>query len=327
MRLFARRCLFLFLIAVTAPAFSQQCLTGDDIDAGARSNLQNTAQQFFRMSAAGDYAGLKNSSIPAVANNFGSIETAAAQNKENFEGAQATVRSVYVLEAPGTAPYPRAEFFCGVYNSPDRTEIVLPKLDPGRYALVIEDASGGKVPMTLTLVFKQIGLAWKLAGFYLRPKQIAGHNGQWYLAQARQFKSRGDSYAAWFYFLSAWDTVAPVDFMSTPELDKINEELQQSRPAELPSPSKPLLLAANGRTVHITSMTADPQNNGLQLVVRYQVPDITDVDSARNQNLTVARALISKYPGFRDAFTQIVAYAVDPQGRAFWSPLPTKDVR
>ncbi len=310
-----------------AQAQNQTCLSPSDIDAGARNTLEQTAQRFFDMSKSGDFAGLRSSAIASLASNFGGIEGVITQNKPNFDNSRTAIRTDFVLEAPGNATIQRAEFFCGIYNSADRVEFVIPNLPPARYAIVISDISGGKIPMTLSLVLQQEGATWKLAGYYLHPKEIGGHNGEWYLQQARQFKSRGDTYSAWFYYLTAWQIQAPVDFMSTPTLDKLAEEMQTARPSDLPSQNTPLSVAANGQTFGVFEMTPVPASDGLQLTVRYKAPNVSDVESTRNQNLAVGKALVAKYPGFRDAFTQIVAYAVDPQGRAFWTPLPLKDVK
>ena len=310
-----------------AQAQTQTCLSPSDIDAGARTTLEQTAQRFFDMSKSGDFAGLRSVAIASLASNFGNVEGVVAQNKPNFDNSRAAIRSEFVLEAPGSSTIQRADFFCGVYNSAERVEFSIPNLPPARYAIVVSDISGGKVPMTLSLVLQQEGAAWKLAGYYLHPKEIAGHNADWYVTQARQFKSRGDNYSAWFYYLTAWQIQAPVDFMSTPALDKLAEELQSARPADLPSQSSPLPVSANGQTFGVFEMTPVPGGDGLQLTVRYKAPTVSDVESTRNQNLAVGKALVAKYPGFRDAFTQIVAYAVDPQGRAFWTPLAMKDVK
>src|SRR5271157_2293526 len=89
---------------------------------------------------------------------------------------------------------------------------------PGRYAIVMQKIDG-KDPITLTLILQEMAGAWKLAGYYPRLDSIGGHDGQWYLAKAREFKAKGQTHNAWFYYLTAWDLMAPVNFMSTPQLD------------------------------------------------------------------------------------------------------------
>ena len=98
----------------------------------------------------------------------------------------------------------------------------------------------GKDPITLTLVLQNLGGGWKLAGYYPRLDSVGGHDGEWYLAKAREYKAKGYSHDAWFYYLTAWDLTAPVNFMSTPQLDKIADEMQTARPTDLPSDGSPL---------------------------------------------------------------------------------------
>ena len=55
--------------------------------------------------------------------------------------------------ADNQAPLARAEFFCGIYNSPDRVGFVIPNLPPGTYAFTIqvEDAKGRADRVTIRL--------------------------------------------------------------------------------------------------------------------------------------------------------------------------------
>ena len=130
--------------------------------------------------------------------------------------ARPTISGTYLLDASQSkAPLARADFYCGIYNSPDRVGFSIPNLPPGRYAVVIQKVNG-KDPITLSLVLQDVGGAWKLAGYYPRLDAIGGHDGDWYLTKAREFKAKGDVHDAWFYYLTAWDLTAPVNFMGTP---------------------------------------------------------------------------------------------------------------
>ena len=64
----------------------------------------------------------------------------------------------------------------------------VPNLPAGRYAVVIQKITGSKDPITLTMVLQNDGGAWKLAGYYPRLNAIGGHDGQWYLTKAREYK-------------------------------------------------------------------------------------------------------------------------------------------
>ncbi|HSB75959.1 MAG TPA: hypothetical protein VLC12_09935, partial [Terriglobales bacterium] len=218
--------------------------------ANAVSTLESTAKRYFQMAAAGDSASLQQNAIPALAGSFGGVEAAVNDHKADFAGVQSTVRSPYVLEATGTAPAERAEFFCGIYNSPDRVGFSIPNLPPGTYAVVIQDvtsAKGAKYSVTMILQDAGAGASngqnpdaalaagpWKLAGYYVRPETLNGHDGQWFWDKARQFKTQGQTLNAYYYYIEARQLLSPVDFMGTPQLDKIYDETQQVLPKDLP---------------------------------------------------------------------------------------------
>jgi hypothetical protein len=330
--LFFRRswCAFLILVALAAPvaALAQTCLTAGDLDAGARSTLESTAQQFFRMSAAGDYAGMKAAAVPSLASNFGGVETAVSQYKPDFTGAQATPTAIFVLENSAREPMARAEFYCGIFNSPERTAFVIPNLAPGRYAVVTQDVSGGRQAVKLTLVLQQQGARWTLAGYTVKPIQVAGHDMNWYIAQARQYKSRGQNMAAYLLYLEAWYLSQPVEIEYTPQQDKLADEMQLARPSEWPSPSQPMNLMAGGKTYRVTQIFPDSVGSDLDLIIRYQAAtDLSNTSAAFQDNMAVIKAMVSKYPELRGAFAGVVARAVDSSGRDYGSLLAMKDVK
>ncbi len=327
---FRRRASFLVLlvVALAGPLAAQNCLTADDLEAGARSALQNTAQQFFRMSAAGDYAGLKAASVPSLASSFAGVESAVTGHKPDFTGAQATPSAIYVLENAAKATMERAEYYCGVFNSQDRVLFVIPNLAPGRYAVVTEDVSGGRQPVKLTFVLQQQGNHWALAGYTVKPTQVAGHDMSWYLAQARQYKSRGQNLAAYLYYLEAWYLSQPVEIEYTVQQDRLADDMQQARPADWPSPSQPMNLMAGGKTYRVTQIFPDGVGNDLDLIVKYQAAtDLSNTAAAFQDNMAVIKAVVARYPELRDAFAGVVARAVDSSGRDYGSLLAMKDVK
>jgi hypothetical protein len=320
---------FVFLAMLTAtPALpAQTCDSGPDLDAATKTALETAAKQYLDMSKSGDVAGLKANSIPAITGDFGSIEQAVVTNKLYFAEGAATVTGTYLLDASeAKAALPRAEFFCGIYNSADRLAFVIPDLPPGRYGIVIQKVDG-KNPITLTLIVQNMGGAWKLAGYYPRLDSVGGHDGQWYLTKAREFKAKGQVHNAWFYYLTAWDLSAPVNFMSTPQLDKIADEMQSARPADLPSDSAPLSLQANGKTFKVTELAAVPVDDNLDLRIRYVNPDAGNSAVAFQDNTAVIKAIVAKYPEVRDGFTAVVARAFDSGGHEYGSLLLVKDMK
>jgi hypothetical protein len=320
--------LFLLAMLIASQVLTaQSCTGGADLDAPTKSAVEGAARRYLDMSAHGDVAGLKANSIPGIAGDFGSIEQAVVTNKQFLAQGPASVSATYILDASqAKASLARADFYCGIYNSPDRLVFTINNLPVGRYALVMQKVAG-KDPITLTLILQEMNGSWKLAGYYPRLDAIGGHDGQWFLTKARDYKSKNQMHNAWFYYLVAWDLMAPVNFMSTPQLDKIAEEMQSARPSDLPGSGNPLTLAAGGKTFKVTEMVAVPIEDNLDLRVRYETADATNTGLAFQDNMAVSKAIVVKYPEVRDAFSAVIARAVDAGGHDYGSVLPMKDIK
>jgi hypothetical protein len=314
---------------VAISAHGQTCLSSDDMDASTRTALQTVASKYFDLAAKGNVAALRQDAIPSVASDFGGIEAAVKDHQENFAGAQATARPPFLLTAEGKEPLERAEFLCGVFGKSGQTAnsavFVIPNLPPGEYAVVILDVAG-KTPSTLSFVLQKLGTDWKFAGFYARVAQVAGHDGQWFLEHAREFRTKGQSRNAWFYYVQARELLAPVPFMSTLVTDRIYDESQFVRPTDLPAGGNTVDLAA-AKTYKLTAAFAVGVGNDLDLVVKYSAPDISNTNQTYQENVTFIHALVAKCPELRDAFTAIIARAVEPSGRDYGTMLAVKDIK
>jgi|SRR5664279_1061633 hypothetical protein len=318
----------LLLLALACGAQAQTCYTGSEIDAPTAKAVDAAAQQYFRMSAQGDVTGLRANAMPEIARNFAGIEQAVVDNQSYFAQGSPSDTRIFVLDASESkAALQRANFYCGIYNSADRVGFSIPNLPPGRYAVSIAKVTG-QHPITLTMILQDAGTnSWKLAGYYARPNSIGEHDGQWFLSKAREYKEKGQGYNAWFYYLTAWDLTAPVDFMGTPQLDKLSDELQAARPGDLPSTAAPLQLTAIGKTFKVTDIAAVPVPGNLDLRLQYQTPDAANPMLATQDNLAVSNALLTKYPEFREAFGAVIARATDDLGHAYSTLTPMKDLK
>ena len=314
-------------LLLAGSAYGQTCLTANDMDEATRNALVNTAKRYFDMAARGDSASLRQNSIASVASDFSGIETAVKDNQANFSGAQATPRPPYLLKAEGTSPLAHAEFLCGVFGAQGQTKdsavFQLSNLPPGNYGIAILDVSGTKTPYTLSFVLQQQGNDWKLGGFYAKPMQVAGHDGNWYVTRAREFKAKGQTHNAWLYFVEARELLAPVPFMSTMVTDELYDESQGAKPSDIPSTD----LVVGGKTFKVTSLFPLAVGNELDLVVKYQSSDVSNTTQTFQDNMTVMKALIAKYPELREAFGGIVARAVEPSGRDYGSLMAMKDIK
>jgi hypothetical protein len=320
------------LILGAGLAHAQTCFTASDMDEPTRAALVNTAKHYFEMAARGDSAALRQNSIASVASDFSGIESAVKDHQASFSGTQATPRAPFLLKAEGTAPFERAEFLCGVFGKSGQTSdsavFVIPNLPPGNYAVVILDVPTAKQPYTVSFVLQQDGKDWKIGGFYVKETQIAGHDANWFVDHARAFKAKSQNRDAWLYYVEARDLAVPVSFMSTQLTDKLADESETVKPADLPVSGNTVELAAGGKTQRLTTLFPLAVGQDLDLVVKYQCADVSNTAQTFQDNAAVMKALVGKYPEFRDAFDGVVARAVEPStGRDYGSLLPMKDIK
>jgi hypothetical protein len=322
---------FVCCLALSAIASAQTCYTADDMDAPTRTALDNAAKRYFAMVAQGDSASLKQNAIPALASDFSGIENAVKDNQANLSGAQATPRAPFLLKAEGTAPLARAEFLCGVFGPNGQTansaEFVITNLSPGNYAISTVDASSPKGSFTVSFVLEQQGAEWKVGGLYIKNREIAGHDGNWFLDRARAFKAKGQDRNAWFYYLEAREMLSPLPFMYTQQTDKLYDEMQAVKPSDLPTSGNTVDLSTAGKTYTVTTVFPLPVGDDLDLVVKYQSADVSNSAQVFKDNQALTEAMVTKFPELRDAFTAVVARAVEPSGRDYGSLFPMKEIK
>lgn len=283
------------------------------------------------MAAKGDAATLRQNSIPSLASDFSGIETTIKDHQQDLAGAQASVKSVFLLEAEGTAPIPHAEFYCGVFGKEGQTsgsaEFFLNDLPPGKYAIALLDATSTKAHTSFSVILQQAGTAWKLGGLYLKSGQVAGHDGDWFLAHARDYKTKGQMHNAWLFYLQARSMISPLPFMGTLATDKLMEESQKAQPADLPAAGETADLLFGPTTYKLIAIFPEEVGSDLDLVMKYQATDISNTNQAYQGNIAAIKALVTKYPELREAFAGVVARAVDPSGRDYGTLLAMKDIK
>ncbi len=317
------------LLGTTAQA--QTCQAAADMDASVRTALESAAKRYFEMSARGDAAALKQNSIAAVASSFAGIEAAVKENQAAFTGAKATVRPPFLLTVEGPELLARAEFLCGVFGKSGQTKdsavFVLPNLPPGKYSVTILDVNGGQDAKTLTFVLQQAGADWKLAGFFPKSSQAAGHDAAWFTQHARDFKAKAQNHNAWLYYREAIALSAPVDFLSTLATDQLYDEAQAAQPSDVPTNESTIDMSAGGKIYHLTDIFPLAVGDDLDVVVKYQAADVSNTAHTFQENKTVIKALVAKFPELREAFAGVVARAVEPSGRDYGSLLAMKDIK
>lgn len=315
----------------TMSLFAENCVTASDMDPATRTALESAGQRYFDFIAKGDAASLRQNAIPILAAEFSPIEATVKDNQSALASAKGTARPPFLLEADGTAPIPRAEFYCGVFGKNGQTSnsaaFYLKNLPPGKYAVVIFDALTSKGAYTVSLILQQVGPDWKVGGLYVKAAEIAGHNSDWFLNHAREFRAKGQAHNAWLYYLEARSLISPLPFMSTAATDKLYDESQKAQPADLPADGKTIDLPAGTATFKLVDLFPELVGSDLDLIVKYQVADASNTNLAYHDNIAVMKALLAKYPELRDGFAAIVARAVDPSGHDYGTLLAMKEIK
>ncbi len=317
MKLTIMRALGILALSAAAPAWTQTCQTRDEMPEQARTAVENAAKQTFDQATKADANGLKTNSTPALQSNFNGIAAAVTDNKDALAAATPQLRTSFLLDS-GTTPNSDGNFYCGVYGakgtSSGGAQFSLPGLDAGKkYAVVIQDFIGAKGPYALTTIFEDLN-GWKLAGFQIRPESAVGHDGLWYLKQARDYKSKGQSHNAWFYYATSWELLAPIPAMNTTLLGNIQEESNGVLPKDVPVEGKPIAFSAGGKTYTITDMSTFKTDKNFDLSIKYSVASTGDFNATQADARALANAMVAQYPELKDGFSNIWVHAVDANG-------------
>jgi hypothetical protein len=310
---------------------AQSCQTSAELDDATRNSISATGQRYFDMAAKDDIAALKQNSIPSLAADFSAVESRIKDHEQDLAGAQGTLKSTFLLEASGSAPIPHAEFYCGVFGkngqTPGSAVFYLDNLPSGKYAVVLYDANSAKGKTMLSEILEQSGANWKLGDLYVNSGLVAGHDSEWFIARAREYKSKGQMHNAWLFYLQARNMISPLPFMSTMATDKLYEESQNMQPADLPGNGKNADLQAGTSTYKLTAVFPAAVGNDLDLIVKYQSTNVSNSNLAYQDNVAVMKAMVAKYPELKDAFVAVVARAVDSSGHDYGTLLAMKDIK
>jgi hypothetical protein len=294
-----------------------------DVDQANKTSLDGAVAQYLGDLASGNTAALAAAAIPE----FQNITAVADEAKGSLAGATGKVRWYFLLDNTGGKPGERAEFYCGVFNSPDRISFSFPQLPPGRFGVVVQDTTGGKMPYMITWILQNSNSQWRIAGLIPKPAKIAGKDGLQYWKDARAAKAAGKQHDAYFEYIMADYLLRPTSLMSTPNLDKLADEMQQAAPNDLPTNGPITLQGANGKAYQVTQVFPTPVDDKLDLVVKYSVPSVSDTTVAFQDNTAVIKAVVTKWPEVRDLFTAIVARATAPNGQDYGTLLEIKDIK
>lgn len=319
--------LIVLLSGLTANAVT--CITQSQMTDAQRAVYVPAIQSLASAIQSGNVAAVKENTIPSVAAQFDSIAATIQSVSSTIQGASLTIQSIYNLRATDLKSPQDTQFFCSVPGSQLLVTVSIPQLPPGDYALAITHATGGKQPQQISMILENNpagSTQWKLAGIFVRPLTTAGHDGIWYWTQARAYAKKQQQWNAYFYYQTAAYLLTPVDFISSPNLEKLQKEMNAAKPEGLPE-AQPMKLNANGQVLDVTNIHTDGSLGGLDLVVNYNGGDITDPVATRTRNVAVMKALLTQHPELREAFHGLWVYADAANQRPFAIELPMNQIQ
>lgn len=305
-------------------ASGASCTTQAQMNATQRDTLANLAHSLVSDMQNGNVQALQQSSMSGLAANFGAITSSVEHLKPLIQSATITVDNLYLLDASDNPPQPSAtDFYCG---SPV-VSLHFGSLPKGVYALAILHATGVKDPQEFSLILSQAtGERWLLGGFFEKPMMTAGHDGLWYWENARRYAQTKSGWSAWLYYQAAANLLDPLNFLSSPNLQKLHQEADQIRPSNFPG-AKPLALTVSGSSYSVTAVSTTTEFGALDLDVRYapdsaQAAQLSNPPQARQQVTEIMAALVELHPRLKEAFHGIWLHAQQGSSSLFALELP-----
>jgi hypothetical protein len=279
-----------------------------------------------------DYATLQAALLPAEAAEWDGIRGAVEQAAPLMKGGQVQLRNVYLLDASSLAAQADTQFFCSNSSGSLTVTMNMRSLPPGRYAVVLADAAGaalgGQLGMILAWDATSASGGWKLAGLSVRQGIFDGHDGVWYWTRARALaaadQAHGDAWSTWFSYETARFLLVPVDYISSPNLEKLGNEQTQIK--DSPQDAFPYTIPDGPRTWKIDAVRLDASLHQADLGVTYESTGVTDPAAARTEAVAVLSAFLKAQPGLRQNFHGLWAYAMKDGKRTPVIELPMAQI-
>lgn len=316
------------------PLVSQaaSCVTQSELPAQDRSALTAAGGRLADAVLRQDDAALHEALLPAEAGEWEGIRSAVEAAAPLMKGGQVQLRNIYLLDAASMTAAADSQFFCSNQSGSLTVTITMRALPPGRYAVVLADAAGAALggQLGLILAWDPTGAtpAWKLAGVSVRQGIFDGHDGVWYWEHARELartdQPHPDPWSAWFCYEAARSLLLPVDFISSPNLEKLTQEQAQIKNS--PQDAFPYAVPDGPRTWKIDAVRLDASLHQADLGVTYDSTGVTDPAAMRTEAGAALGALLKAQPGLRGNFHGLWAYAMKDGKRTPVIELPMAQI-
>jgi hypothetical protein len=319
--------LLITLVTLLLPGriYAVSCTTQSQMSESERSALVQSSRTLASAVQSGNTAAVQALTIPKVKAQFDPIATMIEQAAPLLAGATVTIDALYGLDASDLkSAVEDTVFFCGVAGSPVHVDLTIPQLPQGKYALALVHATGVRQPQQMAFLLQNNG-EWQLAGLFVKPLLLAGHDSVWYWTKARAFNQKGQKWNAYFYYTTAAYLATPADFLNSANLDKLNQETAASKPEGLPG-AQPMVVNAGGQTYSVSELHTDGSLGGLDLVLRYSTTDAADPVATRARNLELMKATLQAHPELRDGFHGLWVFAEAPSQRPYGNELAISEI-
>ena len=307
----------LLLFSLPAAGLAASCTTQAAMQAPDREMLSTVALRLASAIQQQDFAALQAALLPAESSQWESIRGAAEQMVPLLSGGQLQVTNLYLLDASTRAAPEDTQFFCSNASGSITVTVSMRNLPPGKYAVALAEAIGSALNGRLGIILAWGGDGWKLAGLQAHQGAFGGHDGVWYWTRARALRAV-DPWAAWYTYDAARYLLLPVDYLSSPNLEKLEQEQSQITP----SPAFPLSLPDGDRVWKIDAVVLDPSLHEPDLGLAYESSGVTDPAALHTEALAVMSAFLKAQPGIRANFHGLWAYAVKDGKRSPVIELP-----
>jgi hypothetical protein len=323
---FAAPALLLALLSAPVASRAVSCTMQAELSPQDRATLAAAGGMLAQAVAQQDYAALKAALLPAVAQDWDGIHEAAEAGAALMKGGKIQLQNAFLLDATSLTAPADTQFFCSNADGSLTVTLAMRALPPGRYAVLLAEAVGAPYGGQLGFILVWDGPAsgWKLGGLTARPGVLDGQDGAAWWKQARELTKEGQSWSAWYAYETARMLLLPVDFLSSPNLEKLGTE--QAAIKSSPQNAFPMTLQDTPRTWKIDAVRVDPTLLHADLGVIYESTGVTDPAAQRTEAITVLSAFLKAQPGLRENFHGLWANAVKDGKRTPVIELPMAQI-
>ena len=318
--------------SMPSQSHATSCITQGELQPQDRNALSSIAGRLALAVEGQDYGVLQAALLPAEAGDWAGIHDSVELGVPLVKDGQVQLRNIYLLDASTLAATADTQFFCSNASGSLTVTMNMRSLPPGKYAVVLADAVGaplaGQIGLVLAWDTTGAAAAWKLAGLTVRQGTFDGHDGVWYWSRARELakpdQTASSGWPAWFAYEAARYLLVPVDFLSSPNLEKLGQEQAQIRNS--PLDAFPYLLQDGDRTWKIDAVRLDASLRQADLAVSYESTGVTDPAAVRTEAGVVLSALLKAQPGLRQSFHGLWAVAMKDGKRTPVIELPMAQI-